>query len=157
MNPDKFNPFDDGLNVKDKCSNGYPVEDLAATAHSVFCKLVGDNRFVRTAPWSSLDTASQEMWLPVIRMAIAIMDLPDEQAEVNVSVSALAKNFYRQFTALNDAPTFETLDFRMVGAWHAIVRHLANLIESDGSLNFADMEERIVDWAKAKQGNYQLV
>lgn len=150
MNPRTFDPFDDGLKINDKCSNGYSVDDLAATAHSVFCQLVGENQFVRTGQFSTLPEADRDMWLPVIRMAITLMDLTDDHAEVNMSVSTLAKNFYRQFTALNDAPAFEALPHKHTIAWNAIVRHMANLIESDGSLQFADMEERIVEWAKNK-------
>lgn len=147
-----FDPFAD-LNVRDKAHNGVTAQDLGQTAFNVAATLQRINR-----TWQDVDEQCHQAWLAVAMLAIRTMDLPPgEQATLELSAKALSKSLYRQFGAEMYCASWEELDSSEQTIWEAIGRHLANLIDSDGQQNFSELESKIVEWARSKIEQHQLV
>jgi hypothetical protein len=153
-----FDPFADlNRTVRERCENGYTIVDLSQTCHEVYRAILGDGAMIRNVPWSALPEGDQERWEPVARMAMCLFDLREEGSEITISVAETAKNFYKQFTAMSDATDYTKLPEIHHIAWQAIVRHLGNIVDSDGKIDLSETEQRIVEWARAKVGSTQLV
>lgn len=128
--------------MKTKASNSYGAEDLAYSAYNLFAKMRGLQR-----TWEQMD-GDQAPWCEVAVLAINVIDLPEsETASIDLSARELAENLYNRYCEANVSPAmWGSLNSNERLAWEAVGRHLANLIDSDGSLDFADMETKMLEW-----------
>lgn len=147
-----FDPFAEiAKEHKTGARNGVAYEDLAATAHNVYCRSLGV-----TPP--ELREADSVPWADVASRAVSIIDVSDsEQAELQVSAKALAKSLYCQYDlSKNLVPSWEEISLENKLAWEAVGRHLANIIDSDGQQDFSDMEFKMASWVSEKLSTPQL-
>lgn len=135
------------------CRNGLSYFDLAMTAFNVFAGATGSGK-------KDLADADRAPWESVAGKAASIIDLPEsEQATLEISAKQLAKALYIQYTIDCDRiPNWEDVPAKDKVAWEAVGRHLANLIDSDGQgMDFLELEEKIIEWAKDRITPEQLV
>lgn len=146
MNPDNFNPFE-SLNVgtKDKAKNGYDAATLAESCYKV-------QRAVCNEPnrWNTMAELDREPWLNMAQVGITVFDVRDGE-ELRISVREWARNLWNVLCQSRgiDFPWDELLPLEQF-SWHAIVRHVSNLLDSDGpqSLNCDEAEEKVIGWAR---------
>ena len=111
-------------------------------------------------PTYVLGEVDLSFWTDVVARAAFVIDLPEtEHAALEISAKAFGKALYTQYSASTDTvPNWELLSNTEQTAWEAVGRHLANFIDSDGQAPvFAELEDRIVDWAKSRVSVHQLV
>ncbi len=143
-----FDPFAECAQLqRTECINKISYKDLGQTACNVARAVLGLDRV-------SLQAGDLAPWEAVAGKAAHIMDVPEsEMAAREFSASALAKTLYMQYTVeCGREPDWrwdeETATSKL--AWEAVVRHLANLIDSDGQQNFQELEERIIEWSRRR-------
>ncbi len=146
MTKDDFNPFE-GLNprAKDKARNGFDAGVIAETVYKVIrniCQEINN--------WSSLTEIDREPWLAMASVAITVFDVKDTE-ELRISVIEWAQNLWNVTCQARgiDFP-WEELTHLEKFAWQAAVRHVGNLIDSDGptALSIDEAEEKVLSWAR---------
>ena len=128
--------------------NGMEAMDLGHSAYNVWehaCKS-GRN-------WNDIGEGDRPPWSDVAAMAISNVDLPpDEKASLEISAKGFAKALFEVYASSVGglAYTWEGSTAQNLVAWEAVARHLSNLIDSEGPIDFADMEARIKTWIDYK-------
>lgn len=133
--------------MKTRASNGLEAADLGGTAYKVWHACLER----QAKPWDQIVAIDQEPWQEAAALAINIIDLPgDEQASLEISAKELGRNLYAQYMAARGMePKVITTPEEL--AWEAVGRHLANLIDSDGSADVPQCEARVVEWVRNKR------
>lgn len=146
MNPDTFNPFE-GLNsrAKDKSKNGFTAAEIAESAYRILRLISKDPNH-----WNQMAEVDREPWLDMAQVAITVFDVREEE-ELRISVSEWARNLWQLLCQARgiEFPWEELTPLEQFG-WHAVVRHVGNLIDSDGptALPLEEAEEKVVGWAR---------
>lgn len=146
MTKEDFNPFE-SLNPqsKDKARNGYEAGTIAETVYNVVRAVAHE-----TNNWKNLTEIDREPWLAMASIAITVFDIKETE-ELRISVIEWAKNLWNALCSARslDFPWEELTDLEKF-AWQAAVRHVGNLIDSDGPqvLPLDEAEERVLSWAR---------
>lgn len=141
-----FNPFERlDSHVKEKSKNGWDAAVLAESCYKILRQICKEPN-----NWKNMTEIDHEPWLNMAQTIITVFDIKEGE-ELRISVGDWAKNLWNilcQSRGL-DFPWDELNELERFG-WHAIVRHCANLIESDGpqSLPIDEAEEKVVCWAR---------
>ena len=134
------------ITMKTKASNGLTAETLAEYARRAYLIALGQ-------PFSDMPADEIEAWTHAAIVAIDIIDMPaDEWATREVSAKAGAEAIYRNYVLANEGEPaeFDSLDQTLRLAWEAAFRHLANWIDSDGTVDLSETEAQWRDWLVTK-------
>lgn len=134
--------------MKTKAGNGLEAEVLAQSAYNVFRRVCGSSLTGNALrEWEELGD-DQASWADVAVVAIDMIDLPaDEMATKELSVSTGSHSLYRAFAAAQGGDDmWSEIGENVRKSWEAVLRHLANLIDSDGSLDMGEAEGQAVEW-----------
>ena len=104
-----------------KAENGYDTKDLGHTAFNVYYSCQGQPR-----NWHQTVEVEQHLWDKVAGMAILMVESAD-----GLLWHDLAAKLYQ---ARTDKADYAALPRPEQLLWEAVGRHLANLIDSDGSV-----------------------
>ena len=146
MTKEDFNPFADlNTKAKDKARNGYESAAIAETVYKVIRAVCQE-----TNNWSSLTEIDREPWIAMAQVCITAFDVKDTE-ELRISVIEWAQNLWNVICNVRslDFPWEELTDLERF-AWQAAVRHVGNIIDSDGPqvLPLDEAEEKVLSWAR---------
>lgn len=127
------------MNPRDltKANNGLSRIGLGHTAFNVYQRFLGLHD-----EWPPV----QGDWEVLAGKAIRMMDTPgDTVRSISVQLASQHLRFFQP----------ESKDEQL--AWQLVVRHLVNCIMSDGTIPLADLEDKVLAWAKEDQPQPQEV
>lgn len=128
-----------------QAENGLTLETLAPSAYGAFHCAGGTDA---NATWETLSEGEMDRWRHVGGQAILSVEGAD-----GLGWAELARQLYASYIKAGYGvfPAMAELPVAMQLAWEAVGRHMANCIDSDGTLeNLPEHEGRWKEWVQKK-------